>query len=158
MITWREFRDVRPDLAEAGRALFYQWEVGIGFLATVRTDGGPRVHPICPVLNERGCFGLIVPGPKLEDLRRDPRYALHSDTCPPPRHDDAFYIVGDVVEHHDRGLWNEIAEQFLAERELEEAWPGFEAQALVEFTLERCLLTLTEANDVFPKGHTIWKA
>lgn len=157
MISWREFRDARPDLAEAGRALFYQWEIGLGFLATVRNDGGPRVHPICPVVNDRGCFGLIVPGPKLEDLRRDPRYALHSETCPPPRHDDGFYVTGNAVEHHDRALWDAIAEQFLAERKLDYPWPGFDAQALVEFTLDRCLLTLTEANAAFPKGHTVWK-
>ena len=46
----------------------------------------------------------------------------------------------------------------LAERKIEAPWPGFDAQTLVEFELERCLLTLTEAGDHFRKGHTVWKA
>ena len=44
MLTWAEFAHARPDLAEAGRRLLYQFGVGLGFLATVRADGGPRLH------------------------------------------------------------------------------------------------------------------
>src|SRR5688572_18644370 len=78
MKTWTEFRDARPDLAEAGRGLFYQWNVGLGFLSTVRKDGGPRCHPMCPVITDDGLFALIEPdGPKRYDLERDGRYALH---------------------------------------------------------------------------------
>jgi hypothetical protein len=35
-----------------GRDLLYQFGVGLGFLSTVRRDGGPRVHPICPILHD----------------------------------------------------------------------------------------------------------
>ena len=157
MLAWRDFRSERPDLAAKGRDLFYEHGVGLGFLATVRPDGGPRVHPICPIVSDDGLFALIVPGPKLGDLRRDGRYALHIETVPPPRHDDAFYVTGWAAEVHDRGAWDRIAKQFLAERHEHSRWPGFDEQVLFEFHLDRCLLTLTIAEAELPAGHTIWR-
>src|SRR6266704_3965772 len=49
----------RPDFADAGRALLYQFGVGLAFLATVRRDGGPRVHPVCPLI----CHGGLLHRP-----------------------------------------------------------------------------------------------
>ncbi len=157
MPTWGEFRSARPELADAGRRLLYNFGIGLGFLATVRPDGGPRVHPICPILTDDHLYALILPGPKLNDLRRDGRFALHSETVPPPNQDDAFYLTGMVVEVADGSKWEQVAAQMLAERELESRWPGFEAQVLFEFLLDRCLLTLTEPRDGLPAGHTIWR-
>ena len=157
MLTWGEFRSARPDLADAGRKLLYNFGIGLGFLATVRADGGPRVHPICPVLTDDHLYGLIVPGPKLNDLRRDRRFALHSETVPPPHQDDAFYLTGVPTEVTDPSKWEQVATQLLAERELQSRWPGFEAQVLFEFLFDRCLLTLTEPLDRLPAGHTVWK-
>jgi hypothetical protein len=156
MLTWKQFGEVRPDLARLGGAFMYEFDVGLGFLGTTRPDGGPRVHPICPLLTDEGLYAFIVPGPKLADLRRDPRYALHSETFPPPRHDDAFYLTGRVEELDDPSLRAELTTQFLAERQMQEPWPGFGDQVLVEFTLDRCLLTLTAPRDDFPAGHTVW--
>jgi len=157
MPTWGEFRESQPDLAAAGRALLYNFGIGLGFLATVRADGGPRVHPICPILTDDHLFGLIVPGPKLDDLRRDGRFALHSETVPPPNQDDAFYLTGVATEVTDASTWEQVATQFLAERELETRGPDFDRQVLFEFPFERCLLTLTESRDGLPAGHTIWR-
>ena len=154
--TWAEFAAKRPDLAAVGRRLLYSFGIGLGFLATVRADGGPRVHPICPVLTEAGLYAMILPGPKLADLRRDPRYALHGETFPPPNQDDAFYLTGTVWEPADAGLWDQIGRQMLEERGASAPWAGFETQVLFEFRIERCLLTLTSAADGFPAGHTIW--
>jgi hypothetical protein len=50
MKRWNEFAAEQVELAEAGRALVYQCKVGLGYLATVRKDGAPRVHPVCPVI------------------------------------------------------------------------------------------------------------
>jgi len=155
---WNELADIRPDLATEGRALFYEHGLGLGFLATVRADGGPRVHPICPVMTERGLYAFIVPGPKLGDLRRDHRYALHTETFPPPRHDDALHVTGTVIELDDARLREALTGQFLVEHRLDAPWPGFDEQALVEFDIERCLLTLTSARNGFPEGHTTWHA
>jgi hypothetical protein len=156
--SWEDLSAVRPDLAAAGRRLLYLHGIGLGFLATTRADGGPRVHPICPILTESALFGLIVPGPKLNDLRRDLRYALHSETFPPPNQDDAFYVTGTAVEVSDSSTWEQVATQMLTERSTTERWTGFESQILFEFRVERCLLTLTQAADGFPAGHTVWRA
>jgi hypothetical protein len=61
-----------------------------------------------------------------------------------------------AAELTDPIAWEQIALQTLAERSLSERWPGFEAQVLFEFRMERCLLTLTRTADGFPAGHTIW--
>ena len=157
MLTWGEFRSVRPDLGAAGHRLFYNVGIGLGFLATVRSDGGPRVHPICPILTDDHLYALILPGPKLNDLLRDRRFALHSETVPPPNQDDGFYLAGVPVEVTDPSTWEQVATQFLAERQLRARWPGFEEQVLFEFLFDRCLLTLTEPLDRLPAGHTVWK-
>ena len=101
----------------------------------------PRVHPICPILTDDHLYGLVVPGPKLNDLRRDGRFALHSETLPPPHQDDGFYLTGVAAEVTDAPKWEQVATQMLAERELEIRWPNFETQVLFEFLFDRCLLT-----------------
>ena len=64
ILTWKEFATVRPDLDTMGRSLIYEQDVGLGFLATTRPDGGPRLHPICPIVTDDGLYGFIVPGPR----------------------------------------------------------------------------------------------
>jgi len=157
MKRWAQFVDEQPDLELVARGLMYQHGLGLGFLATIRADHGPRVHPICPILADN-LYAFIVPGPKLADLRRDTRYALCSETCAPPRHDDNVYITGRVEEIHDAKQRQRLTAQLLAERSLGEAWPGFENEPLVELQLERVLVTLTFARDGLPAGHTTWKA
>jgi len=61
MITWTEFEQQAPDLAQAGREQLYAFDVALGFLATVRRDGGPRVHPVCPVISPAGLLMLTHP-------------------------------------------------------------------------------------------------
>jgi pyridoxamine 5'-phosphate oxidase-like protein len=156
-ITWTEFAENQPALADAGRRQIYQWGIGLAFLATIRPDGGPRVHPVCPVISAAGLHLSIKAGPKQRDLRRDGRCALHSEACPPPRHDDGFAITGRAREVTDAGVIGLVRGQFLAERD-GKVWPGFEDEAVFEVGLERCLLTLTQAEGVFPAGPTIWKA
>ena len=157
-VTWEGLRAARPDLAATGRRLLYLDGIGLGFLATVRADGGPRVHPICPILTESALFAMIIPGPKLDDLRRDARYALHGETFPPPNQDDGFYVTGTASEVSDPAVWEQVARQMLTERSMTDRWRGFESQVLFEFRVERCLLTLTQAADGFPAGNTVWRA
>jgi len=157
MIHWSEFADLRPDLEPVARGMLYQHGLGLGFLATVRADGGPRVHPICPVLAEN-LYAFIVPGPKLADLRRDGRYALCSETCAPPRHDDNVFLTGVTEELDDVRLRERLTTQVLAERGMPQPWPGFDQEPMLELHLDRVLITLTEARDGLPAGHTLWAA
>jgi hypothetical protein len=97
MVPWKEFAAAAPELAEAGRSLLTQFGVGLAFLATVRKDGAPRLHPVCPVLSNDRLFVLITPAsPKRHDLHRDGRYALQTFPQPKPGSDE-FYLAGKAV-------------------------------------------------------------
>lgn len=102
MATWAEFEAAAPQMAAAGWGLLSHPGFGFGYLATVRRDGGPRLHPINPILAAGRLTAFIVPSPKLEDLRRDGRYALHS--CGAEDVDDEFYVTGRATVVNDPGL------------------------------------------------------
>jgi hypothetical protein len=95
MATWNEFETDAPDIAEAGKKLLYQFGVGLAFLATLRKDGAPRLHPVCPTVVDGRLYALIGPSPKRIDLKRDGRYALH--TFPPVEVDDEFLVMGRAL-------------------------------------------------------------
>ena len=98
MVTWKEFAAGAPELAEAGRSLLFRFGgVGLAFLATVRKDGAPRLHPVCPVLSSDRLFVMItLESPKRDDLARDGRYALQTFPQPKPGSDE-FYVTGKAV-------------------------------------------------------------
>src|SRR5271156_5964114 len=95
MATWSEFESDAPDIAAAGRRMLYQFGVGLAFLATLRKDGAPRLHPICPTMVGGPRYALIGPPPKPADPRRDGRYALHA--FPPVDVDDEFLVMGRAM-------------------------------------------------------------
>ncbi|NJC68761.1 pyridoxamine 5'-phosphate oxidase [Planosporangium thailandense] len=92
MATWPEFAVAEPQLAASIHALVHQYGPGLGYLATVRPDGGPRVHPVAPFITRDGLFCFVINSPKRSDLERDGRYALHS--FPPETSDDEAYVAG----------------------------------------------------------------
>ena len=97
MLAWNAFATAEPRLADIGRALLFQFKVGLAFLATVRRDGAPRLHPVCPVLSNDRLYVLITPtSPKGHDLRRDGRYALQTFPQPKPGSDE-FFVSGKAV-------------------------------------------------------------
>lgn len=74
-MNWSEFEQASPSLAEYGRDRF---GTGVAYLATVKADGSPRVHPVTPIIGNARLFLFMEPtSPKGDDLRRDGRYALH---------------------------------------------------------------------------------
>jgi hypothetical protein len=158
MLTWTQFATERPDLAEEGRRQLYQWEIGLGFLATVRPDGGPRVHPVCPVISDDGLHVLVVSGPKQRDLRRDGRYSLHGETYAPPNHDDGFSVTGRAREVSDAVVGRRVRAHLLAERDQSVPWPTIDQDVLFELLIDGCLVMRTGADDRFPKGPTVWRA
>ena len=102
MVRWSEFATAAPELASAGRGLISQFQVGLAFLATVRKDGAPRLHPVCPVFSDDDLFVLIVPtSPKRDDLLRDGRYALQSFPQPKAGSEE-FYVTGIARPVDDR--------------------------------------------------------
>jgi hypothetical protein len=145
-VRWSEFEAVRPDLAGAGRHLFTQYGVGLAFLATVRPDGGPRLHPMCPMLTEGGLFALIVPGPKQRDLLRDGRYAMHAFT--PQDIDDEFAVMGTAVRVQDRALRERPVAAY--HTPVEESWIAF------EFDVQTVMMARYRARGDWPPGYTVW--
>lgn len=102
MTSWSEFQADAPDLAAAGRELLFHPGFGFAYLATVRRDGSPQVHPVMPFIVDGRLELFVTPSPKLEDLRGDGRYALHSSQTESVN--DEFCVEGQavVVDDPDR--------------------------------------------------------
>ena len=156
VISWGEFESGQPALAEAGRGLLYQHGVGLAFLATVRADGGPRLHPMCPLLDDRGLFAFIVPSPKQRDLLRDGRYAMHS--FPRPDNEDAFYVTGAASLVDDGETRARLGDLFASERRSIGVPAPPEEDLLFSFGIESCLLTRTTGHGDPRPDHTVWRA
>src|ERR687890_1085992 len=99
MASWSEFAAASPQLASGIRAVLQQYGPGMGYLATVRPDGGPRVHPVSPVISDGGLYCFVIDSPKRRDLERDGRYALHA--FPPEENDDEAFLTGRATPVHD---------------------------------------------------------
>jgi hypothetical protein len=147
MATWATLEAEAPELA-AGRHLFYQFGVGLGFLATVRQDGGPRLQPICPIIAEGGLYTFLVPSPKCQDLRRDGRYALHS--YPPENVDDEFYVTGRATEIADPMIREAVKLAYHARVE--------DDHVLFALSIERCLHSKYRDRGDWPPTYTNWAA
>jgi hypothetical protein len=97
-IRFVDFEARAPELAAHARRLLYPLGPagpGLGFLATTRPDGGPRVHPVCPAIHAGGLYVFVNgPSPKRFDLDRDGRYALHG--YPAEKDDESFYCSGSA--------------------------------------------------------------
>jgi hypothetical protein len=130
MASWSDFASDEPRLADAIRVLMQQYGPGLGYLATVRADGGPRVHPVSPVITDEGLFCFVVDSPKRRDLERDGRYALHS--FPPEDSDDEAYLAGRARPVTDRARVDRLAASVRAAPQVD--W------RLFEFTVDVAML------------------
>jgi hypothetical protein len=75
--SWSEFSAQAPDLADVIRARFGAHIHAV--LATLRRDGSPRLSGLETCFSEGELWLAMMPdGRKALDLRRDPRFALHS--------------------------------------------------------------------------------
>jgi hypothetical protein len=93
--TWAEVGAAEPQLAQEAEGLFRVFT--LAYLATVRRDGGPRVHPVTITVHGGRLYAFLVHGtPKRNDLLRDPRYALHSFPSFPDGTMDS-YVDEEVV-------------------------------------------------------------
>jgi hypothetical protein len=115
--TWHEFESGAPEMAAAAAMLWpgitaldrgqpappgAPW-FPIAFLATTRPDGSPRLHPFCPVL-AGGRLLAAIPrsSPKGNDLRREPRCAIHA--LPGPEDDELSIRARAREAGNDPGL------------------------------------------------------
>jgi pyridoxamine 5'-phosphate oxidase-like protein len=122
MASWSDFAAAEPALAAGIRALLQQYGPGMGYLATVRPDGAPRLHPVSPVITDEGLYCFIVPSPKRRDLERDGRYALHA--YPPEHSDDEAYLTGRASAVRDPLVITRLADALRAAPQID--WRLFE--------------------------------
>ncbi|MCP5182738.1 MAG: pyridoxamine 5'-phosphate oxidase family protein [Pseudomonadales bacterium] len=86
---------------DARRLLYQENEHASAYLATVAPDGGPRVHPVFPVLADEALWLFIVDmSPKYRDLLRQPHLALH-----------AFPTVAGGEELQLRGIGEHVSDR-----------------------------------------------
>ena len=155
MATWSGFKQSDPEMAEAGRALLYQFGVGLAFLGTVRKDGVARLRPVCPLLTEDEMYLFVVPSLKRSDLLRDGRCALHS--FPPESNEDAFGITGRATLCDNSATRERLATQFSTERTAFGGPRPAEEDLLFTVAIDSCFLTKTTGHGDPHPEHRVWR-
>lgn len=91
-MSWNTLETADPELAAFGAERFAS---GVAYLATVRGDGAPRVHPVTPIIGAGHLFLFMEPtSPKGHDLQRDGRYAMHCSVEDSSGAGGEFFIAG----------------------------------------------------------------
>jgi hypothetical protein len=121
MTAWQDVEQAVPEFAQRVRALFDAHRHKT--IATLRADGSPRISGIETVFEDgKLVFGSMPDARKGADLRRDPRFALHSATVDPIEGAEAQWpgeakisgraiVGGPVTEGSDGDLFHaDIAE------------------------------------------------
>ena len=147
-MTWATLERNVPDLAAAGRRLIDRGGVGEVFLATVRGDQPPRIHPIYVAIVDDRLYAFILRGPKRIDLERDGRFAMH--THQDPSAPSEFAIRGRAHLVTDEARRASVASAWSFEVD--------EGYGLFEFTIEAAVLGTRPTADDWPPRYTSWKA
>lgn len=110
MTTWSEFTAEAPRISEIFRRR-HTATSNLCMLATLRSDGFPRISPVEPLIFEEKLVIVGMPGTtKFRDLARDPRFCLHTATEDTMvSHGDAK-LFGRVIDDPDTALHARFAE------------------------------------------------
>lgn len=115
MTTWREFTEAAPRIA----AIFTRRHAATGnlcLLATLRSDGFPRISPLEPRMFEGELWLVGMPNTtKFHDLARDPRFCLHTATVDTEVKDGDAKLWGLVHDVPDRALHQRFAQNLFDE-------------------------------------------
>jgi hypothetical protein len=103
-MSWRDLEAGAPELAHEGLARFSRTKVAL--LGTIREDGSPRISPVEPFLLQGQLVVGVMPSPKLDDLRRDGRCALHSSVSDINGSEGEFKVHGRAIPTDDPALLN----------------------------------------------------
>jgi hypothetical protein len=105
VVAWADLAASVPHLDSFGRT---RLEKRVAYLATVRPDGSPRLHPVSPFTGAGHLYVYMEPtSPKAADLRRDARYALHCGVEDDSGGGGEFSVGGraeEVVDEKRRSL------------------------------------------------------
>jgi hypothetical protein len=93
-MSWNILEDHHPELAAFGAE---RLNGNVAYLATIREDGAPRVHPVTPIAGHGHLFVFMEPtSPKGRDLQRDGRYALHCSVSDTSGASGEFVVTGQA--------------------------------------------------------------
>ncbi len=133
-MSWRALEQADAELARQGAERF---ETGVAYLATIRKDGSPRVHPVTPIVEQGRLFLFMEPtSPKGHDLRRDGRYAMHPVVGGPEGEGGEFLIFGRAQPVEDPAT-RELATEL-------SSYAPEDQYVLFELGVESALLTTYE--------------
>ena len=100
LLSWGEFSAVKPEMARFGEEKLHY---NVMYLATVRPDGFPRVHPFTPFIGSGRLFAFMYPtSPKGKDLQRNGKYSMHSLVTDMHGTNGEFQITGMAFELPDQ--------------------------------------------------------
>jgi Pyridoxamine 5'-phosphate oxidase len=119
MTTWNEFTEAAPRIA----AIFTRRHAAAGklcMLATLRSDGFPRISPMEPRIFEGQLWLVGMPNTtKFRDLGRDPRFCLHTATVDTEVKDGDAKLWGVVDDVRDPALHQRFAVDLFEEMGLD---------------------------------------
>ncbi len=143
-MSWKMLEDEQPALASFGAERLHG---KVAYLATIRKDGAPRVHPMTPIIGQGHLFVFMEPtSPKGHDLDRDPRYAMHCSVTDNSGESGEFIITGRAHRVEDLEL------RALATRSA--SYAVADQYVLFEFDVE------TAASTIYPEHGAVrqhWK-
>ena len=91
-IRWKEFEASSPELARFGRDRLHGQ---VAYLATIRKNNLPRLHPLTPIIGQGHLFVFMEPtSPKGKDLDRGSAYVLHSSVADNDGSNGEFQLTG----------------------------------------------------------------
>lgn len=94
--SWATAVAAAPDLAAQVQGRFAA--TGLGYLATLRTDGSPRISGLEPLFADGQLWlGMMPDSRKADDLRREPRFALHAANADKDVPDGDAKLAGRAV-------------------------------------------------------------
>lgn len=100
MTSWNDVLTEAPDVAGLAQARIEA--TGLALLATLRSDGSPRISGVEPLFAGGELWlGMMPDSRKGLDLRRDPRLALHNATVDKHVTEGDAKISGRAVETSD---------------------------------------------------------
>jgi pyridoxamine 5'-phosphate oxidase-like protein len=103
LLSWRDMELAAPQIARPGMARLNSPHLAM--LGTLRRDGSPRISPIEPhFAGGQLLIGAMAWSAKVADLRRDPRYVLHSVVTGPNSGEGELKLYGPAMEVADQGL------------------------------------------------------
>ena len=93
-MSWKFLEDQQPALANFG---VERLNGKVAYLATIRKDGSPRLHPMTPIIGEGHLFVFMEPtSPKGHDLQRDGRYTIHCSVSDTSGASGEFIVAGQA--------------------------------------------------------------